>query len=750
MASRIGNIYIRIGADTKSLDRDLKAVQKQISAFGNQMKSAGAELSQTITLPLVGIGVAAVKSFSDLEALQKGLISVMGSSEAAGKEFEKLKEVAKLPGLGLEEAVRGSVNLQAAGFSADEARNSLLQFGNALATVGKGKNELNLVVLALTQLQNKTSGFGQDLRQLVEQLPQLRGALTNAFGTADSEAIAKLGVTGKQVVELLTTEFAKLPRVSGGVKNAFENLTDSTKVAFSKLGETLNKTLNIEGFLNRLGDLITRLTDRFNSLSPATQKIIITFAGVAAAIGPVLFIAGQLATSFSAIIAAMKTAGLAATVSLGPIGVAVAAIAAAVTILIVKWDDIKETMDQVGISSIDLSGAFEILTGILKTGLTVIRLVVDYLGNLLGTYLRFSAAVAGKITWTEFAKTTVDAFKETGTNAINGFVDAVNTGAKKISLNIAGSTSGNDRAKLFEKLRQGTGGTSIAIGGSGKGKTKKVDQFSALDEQAKIAAGLFEIPNVNFTPELPRFNEPIQAMEVIIQKSIKSTKDLKYEMLELGRDMNKIFVNPDFETFEQKMGKLAEKLAVIGQIAQQAFSVFDGIFQRQIDSINAKEAREKAAVENSVLSEEQKKKKLLDIDQKYDAEQKKIKRRQAIAQKVAGVFAATISLFEGIARTLALGPAGVPLLPYIKALGIANIAAVAAAPLPSLEIGTNRVKSDGLAKIHKGEAIVPAKVAEGGFNGFANNVIEVIGKISGTDIIIGQKNSSELYNRMYA
>ena len=150
------------------------------------------------------------------------------------------------------------------------------------------------------------------------------------------------------------------------------------------------------------------------------------------------------------------------------------------------------------------------------------------------------------------------------------------------------------------------------------------------------------------------------------------------------------------------------------------------------------------------MSEEQKKKKLLDIDQKYDAEQKKIKRRQAIAQKVAGVFAATISLFEGIARTLALGPAGVPLLPYIKALGIANIAAVAAAPLQSLEIGTNRVKSDGLAKIHKGEAIVPAKVAEGGFNGFANNVIEVIGKISGTDIIIGQKNSSELYNRMYA
>ncbi|MBK7789135.1 MAG: hypothetical protein IPJ54_11255 [Saprospiraceae bacterium] len=113
-------------------------------------------------------------------------------------------------------------------------------------------------------------------------------------------------------------EFAKLPRVTGGIKNAFENLSDSTKVAFAKLGETLNKTLNIEGFLNKLGDAITRLTNAFGSLSPQTQKMIITFVGIAAAMGPILFIGGQLAGSFSAVIAAMKVVGITATLSLGP------------------------------------------------------------------------------------------------------------------------------------------------------------------------------------------------------------------------------------------------------------------------------------------------------------------------------------------------------------------------------------------------------------------------------------------------
>jgi tape measure domain-containing protein len=755
MATAVGNLYIRIGAETKQLNADLRAADKQIRAFGKQMKDAGASLTQNVTLPILAIGAGAVKAFGDIEALQKGLISVMGSAAAASVEFEKLKEVAKLPGLGLEEAVKGSVNLQSAGFSADQAREALLQFGNALATVGKGKNELNLVVLALTQLQNKTSGFGQDLRQLVEQLPQLRTALTNSFGTADSEAIAKLGVTGKQVVETLVGEFAKLPRVTGGIKNAFENLSDSTKVAFAKLGETLNKTLNIEGFLNKLGDAITRLTNAFGSLSPQTQKMIITFVGIAAAMGPILFIGGQLASSFSAIIAAMKVVGITATLSLGPIGGVVLAIAAAVTILIVKWDDIKETMDQVGLSSIDLSKAFEFLAGVIKTGLTIIRLAVDLFGNLVGTIVRLKAAIDNKITWTEFANSTVDAFKETGKNAITGFVDAVETGAKKI--NIAGSTSGTDRLSGYAKLREGTGGASFTP----KAKAgKKVDQFSALPEDVAIKAGL--LGNDIFLPitgELPKLNKVPEALNRIalsVKSILSPLGEVRASMSETFKDTVESVTDYAQRQLERIVEKLKEGndkvingLSAASSLIQPALQFTQQLLDNQGQSLANKEAQERAYVEKTVKNEDEKAKRLAAIDKKYDDEKRKLQRKQAIQNKVASIFQAIISTFEGVARALALGPAGIPLVPYIKGLGLANVAAIAAAPLPSLAIGTNRVKSDGLAQIHKNEAIVPAKVAQGGFN-LANGAIELIGKISGTDIILGQRNSNELYNRMYA
>ena len=51
--------------------------------------------------------------------------------------------------------------------------------------------------------------------------------------------------------------------------------------------------------------------------------------------------------------------------------------------------------------------------------------------------------------------------------------------------------------------------------------------------------------------------------------------------------------------------------------------------------------------------------------------------------------------------------------------------------IPSLDIGTNRVMSDGLAMIHAGEAIVPAaEVQAGGFSGMSNNNKMNIGTIN--------------------
>ena len=117
--------------------------------------------------------------------------AVTGSASLAAEELKKLEKTAELPGLGFEQAVQGSINLQAASFSADEARQTLEGFGNALATVGGGKADLDGVVRALTQIAAKGKVTAQEINQLAERLPQIREIMKEAFGTSNTEELQK-------------------------------------------------------------------------------------------------------------------------------------------------------------------------------------------------------------------------------------------------------------------------------------------------------------------------------------------------------------------------------------------------------------------------------------------------------------------------------------------------------------------------------------------------------------------------------
>lgn len=66
--------------------------------------------------------------------------------------------------------------------------------------------------------------------------------------------------------------------------------------------------------------------------------------------------------------------------------------------------------------------------------------------------------------------------------------------------------------------------------------------------------------------------------------------------------------------------------------------------------------------------------------------------------------------------------------------------------VPSLAIGTDLVKSDGLAMIHKGEAIVPAEVAKGGFSGSGGT--QIFGRLSGIDLLLSNDYAKTYQSRL--
>jgi tape measure domain-containing protein len=273
--------------------RDIKDLRSEMSTVAGFLQGFGASLTAAVSVPIGAVAVGSVQAATSLDSLKKGLGAVAGSSQETERQLRRLREVAKLPGLGFEEAVRGSINLQSAGISAELAERALRGFGNALATVGKGKNDLQGVIIALGQIQSKGKISAEEINQLNERVPQIRRIMQEAFGTADTELLQKLGVTSEEFITRVIGQFEKLPPVVGGAQNAFENFQDSMNTTLATLGEAILPV--VVPALTGMADAGAYVTRIFAALPGPIKGTVLILAGLVAAVGPVILIVGTLA-----------------------------------------------------------------------------------------------------------------------------------------------------------------------------------------------------------------------------------------------------------------------------------------------------------------------------------------------------------------------------------------------------------------------------------------------------------------------
>ena len=252
MAS-IAEINVRIGARIDQMVKGLNKAERRLQRSSRKLQQLGSQMTTAISLPILGIGAAAIKSAGDMEQLENGLTSIMGDAQAAAKELELLKEAAQNPGLGFTQAVKGSVRLQSVGLGAETARKALLNFGNAIALAGGSATDLDGVSLALTQIISKGKISAEEINQLAERVPQVRKAIKDGFGTSDSEELQKLGISAEEFVEKVIDEMGKLPQATGGIKNAITNAGIAIQVFLSDLGKEINTAFNIQGKIESFG-----------------------------------------------------------------------------------------------------------------------------------------------------------------------------------------------------------------------------------------------------------------------------------------------------------------------------------------------------------------------------------------------------------------------------------------------------------------------------------------------------------------
>jgi tape measure domain-containing protein len=295
-----GILSIKIRADASPLERALKMAGRDMTAFSQKALAIGRGITLGFTAPVIGIGGAFLSAAASMDQLERGMTAIMGSSAEAGKELNKLKESAKLPGLAFEEAVRGSIRLQSVGLKADEARKVLETFGKALSTTGGGAVELEAVQYQLTQMISKNKILAEDFKPIQSAVPLIGKAMQQAFGTDNIEGVRSLGIGAKEFAMRLTESLRILPEVqnsTGGIRNSFDNLKDSIKFASAEMGKVILKNIDLDAIIANVVDSLKRLTEYFGGLSDSTQRTILNSIKNIAVLGALSWTVGQLASS---------------------------------------------------------------------------------------------------------------------------------------------------------------------------------------------------------------------------------------------------------------------------------------------------------------------------------------------------------------------------------------------------------------------------------------------------------------------
>jgi tape measure domain-containing protein len=301
----LSDLIVPIDADLGGLRKGLRDAQQLIRRSTADLNALGNSLARSISLPLAGIGVGAIKAAADLEQLTTALSTTMQgagySIQEATKEMQALRDAAKAPGLDFEQSVKGSIRLQNVGYSAAKARDILVQLANAVSMSGGTATELDSVTRQMAQMSAKGRILQEDLTIMVENMPVLSKIMKETFGTASAEALRNMGLSADQFIEGITKGMALLPRVTGGLANDIVNAFNAIKLAAAQVGMVLNERLRVGEKLSQFADFISGLADAFQALSPEAQSAILYTAAFAAALGPAIRVSSALISTLGGV-----------------------------------------------------------------------------------------------------------------------------------------------------------------------------------------------------------------------------------------------------------------------------------------------------------------------------------------------------------------------------------------------------------------------------------------------------------------
>jgi len=368
--AKLKDLKVTIGLSKKGLTKlnsDLRRTKanfrRNFGEIQGMVRGVGRGMTTALTVPLAGIGAAAVKSAAQLETLETSFISLTGGAKQAADMMQNLNRFTAKTPFQIENVANAARQLIASGTEVGQVNDQLQFLGDIAATSGVSIEEI-AAIFAKVNAKGKVEL--ESLNQLAERGIPIFDALAEATGLpADKLGAGAVSVEQfNQVLSGFAQEggFAAgaMERLRGTAAGKFSTAMDNLKLAGAELVKGLMPTIS------KILDGVTAMAQRFTALSDTTKNTILGIAAVLGAAGPIAMAVAALMPVFAALT--------------GPIGLVVLAIGGIVTAVLAFRKEISGPLADAANFFIDIYNevapirvAIAILTTAVQANFKIIR-----------------------------------------------------------------------------------------------------------------------------------------------------------------------------------------------------------------------------------------------------------------------------------------------------------------------------------------------------------------------------------------
>jgi len=286
MALGVFDIIFKISGASETvaaLDKvktESKAAGTEVKNFGDSADKLGKTLGRIASVAAIGsFAAGSLQAAASFDSLERAVGTTVGTTAELQAEMARLTDISKLPGINLEQSVKGFIALRSVKLTAKESEDALRGMANAIAATGGSAETLGQLTRGLSQMAGKASVSQEEINQMTEASALAGQAIENAFGTRSGEAIAKLGVSGAKASRMIALELGKLPQATAGIGTEIDNVGDKFnrfQIAVGKVEASMLSAFSptINKALGTMSTAIGEITTKGSAMNVAFKGMI--------------------------------------------------------------------------------------------------------------------------------------------------------------------------------------------------------------------------------------------------------------------------------------------------------------------------------------------------------------------------------------------------------------------------------------------------------------------------------------------